>query len=1066
MKSRKKETTGVERSGGQLMRIAVFCLLLFCSATNIALYAISNEVVHLSLGGSYFYETQSNTVTVTGTVLDKEGEPIIGATILVRGLEGNGAATDLDGQFRITGVPVGSVLEVSFVGMVTQEVRVESASPLRITLLEDSEILDEVVVIGYGTQKKVNLTGSVATVDVEDLNNRANTNVLTSLQGAIPGVTIINRPGSAPSINFRGRGNLGTSSPLYVIDGTISTASEFSNLDPNVIESISFLKDASSASIYGSRAAYGVVLVTTKGGEAGKVRVSYSGLVGFKNPTYVPRTVNSADYARLSNEAIKNSNPSANPMYTDEQIGWFEDGSKPDEYGNSNWFDMLFGRNVPTTQHSASVSGGDAVRYYASVGYVNDKHFLPGRGLQRFNTNANFNADVTDWLRIRGGLRGVQRDNTRKLGTPGYTNMINIPSTFVARHSDGSFGTLDGGKEASKTSMIFNPLRQVYDGSWSTSRWRSITVDMGLDLMPLDGLRISGDMSYTFQDENSKSFKAQRPNLVNFLTKEVISGTGRAATDSQMSINTYDRDHFVTNLIANYSKVFSNVHDFSILAGLSYEDINWHRTYGHRKNFPNNELKDIASGSTAPENMYFGGTSNNENGMSQTKLFSVFGRINYAYDNRYLLEFNLRSDASSRFHPDNRVAIFPSGSLGWRVSQEDFMKEVEWIYDLKLRASYGTLGNINNVGDYDYQPTYGQSGFYIFDDKVSEGYAESKPANRNLSWEKVSIFDIGFDASFFQNKLSMVLDYYHKHTRDILLTPNIPKEIGLSSLPSQNLGEVLNKGVELALTWQDHVDEFSYSISGNVSYNKNEILNLGDSDPIIEDVWIKKVGKPIGEFYTYKTDGLLSEEDIKKGNYITDGIEPKPGDIKYVDLNGNGRLDGEDRTYTGNDVPFLTYGMNIYLACRGFDLSLTGQGVLGTKVNFQAEMAHAFFDHANPREWHLGRWTTENPNVNAVYPRIYERTDAHAKFNQYASDFWLFNSDYFRIKNITLGYAVPTSVIQSLGVNNLKVYLSLENFFTIRGDKRMLDFDPEASTGRAVSALGEKTLSVGVNLSF
>ncbi|MDD7559696.1 MAG: TonB-dependent receptor, partial [Porphyromonas sp.] len=977
-----------------------------------------------------------------------------------------GALSDLDGHFSITGIPANSTLRISYVGYKTQEIALAGQTSLNIKLIPDSEILDEVVVVGYGTQKKVNLTGAVSNIKVESINDRANTNILTSLQGAIPGVTIISRPGSTPSINFRGRGNLGSSEPLYVIDGVISTSTDFSNLDPNSIESISFLKDASSSSIYGSRAAYGVVLVKTKDGSNGKVRLAYSGLVGWKNPTYIPQTVSSADYARLSNEALWNTNPKATPLYTDEQIGWFEDGSKPDLYPNYNWYDQIYRKNVLTTQHSVAVSGGDKVRFYANLGYVKDNHFLPGRDMQRFNVNANFNTNVTDWLLVKGSVRATQKDDERKMGTPGYTNMINIPSTFVGRHSDGTFGTVDGGKQASKTSMNFNPIRQLNDGSWGTSRTRMMTTDAGIDLTPVEGLKISADASYNIFDSNSKNYTASRPSLVDFLSKEVISGTDRAASESKMTISTYERTHLITNLVANYNKTFGKVHDLSILVGTSYEDINWNQTYGHRKNYPNNDLKDIASGSDTPENMYFGGTSNNENGMSRYKLFSVFGRLNYAYDNRYLLELNLRNDSSSRFYSANRSALFPSASVGWRISEEDFMKDVDWIYNLKLRASYGTLGNINNVGDYDYLSTYAKSESYIFDDVIVEGYSENKPANEALSWEKVAIFDVGLDMSLWENKLSLVFDYYRKHTTDILLTPNIPNEIGLSSKPSRNLGEVLNYGVEFAATWQDHIGDFNYSVSGNLSYNRNEILFLGDSDPIISSPWIMKVGHPIGEFYTYKTDGLLTEDDIKNKRYITDGIVPNAGDIKYVDLNGDGKLGGEDRTFTGNDVPYLTYGLNLNLGYKNVDLAITGQGVRGVKVNFQAEMAYAFFDNATPRAYHLGRWTATNPDPAAVYPRIYERTDGHAKFNQYLSDFWLFNADYFRIKNITLGYTFDKGLISKIGFETAKVYLSLENYFTIRGDKRMLDFDPEAATGRAVSALGEKTVSLGLNFSF
>lgn len=1003
---------------------------------------------------------QADRITVTGQVHDEAGETVIGASVSVKGIAGKGAITDIDGRFTIKDIPANATLVVSYVGMKAQEIALNGRTSLSITLLPDQELLDEVVVVGYGTQKKVNLTGSVATIDTKDLNNRANTNVLNSLQGAIPGVTIISRPGSTPSINFRGRGNLGSSSPLYVIDGAISTSAEFSNLDPNVIESISFLKDAASSSIYGSRAAYGVVLVTTKSGEKGAVKVKYNGMVGFKNPTYVPQMVSSADYAILFNEALKNSNPNATPRFSEEEIGWLRDGSKPDYYPNSNWYDLILQKNALTTQHSASISGGEKVKFFASLGYVRNNHFFPGRSSDRYNASANFTTDVKPWLTVRGNLNAIQIDNQRKLGTPGYTNLMNIPATFVGRHTDGSFGTIQAGKQASKTSMIFNPLRQVYDGSWSYGRDRIVTMAAGIDIKPIDGLKISGDLSYHATTSTGKSYTASRPALKMFGTGETIVGTEKAASESKMNAYSSGYTHLISNLVANYNKTFNDVHEFGVLLGTSYEDMQNEGINGWRKLFPNNDLKDIHAGSDAPANTSIDGS------MSETKLFSIFGRINYAYAGKYLAEVNLRNDASSRFHKDHRSAIFPSFSLGWRISEEDFAKDLGWLYNLKLRASYGTLGNINNVGNYDYMSNYAKGNSYIFDQSVAEGYVESKPANTTLSWEKVSIADIGLDLGLFDNRLSMTLDYYNKHTTDILLTPNIPVEIGLAEKPSQNLGAVLNRGVEMAATWADHVGDFNYSVSGNLSMNKNTILNLGDSDPMIEGVWIKKVGHSIGEFYMYQTDGLLTKEDIESGNFITDGIAPNPGDIKYVDINKDGKLSGDDRTFVGNDVPWLTYGLNLYLAYKGLDLSIAGQGVQGTKVNFQAEMAFAFFDYANPRQYHLGRWSEANPNPQAVYPRIYDRTDSHAKFNQYASDFWLFNSDYFRIKNITLGYSLPKTWVETLSLSQAKLYLSLENFITLRADKRMKDFDPEAATGRAVSALGEKTVSLGVNLTF
>lgn len=1003
--------------------------------------------------------------TISGVVKDPKGEPIIGANIRVKENSANGTITNTNGEFKIHNLQKGQHLVISYIGYASVEIPVESDNHLNITLREDTNLIDELVVVGYATQKKVNLTGSVASIDTKQLSERANTDILKSLQGTIPGVTVISRPGSAPSINFRGRGNLGTSSPLYVIDGVISNPGTFQNLDPNTIESVSFLKDAASSSIYGSRAAYGVVLVKTKEGKNGKMTISYSGIMGVKNPTYISKTVSSADYARLYNEAIKNSNPDAAVRYSDEQIKHFETGDKPDLYPNSQWFEELLNKNVLTSQNSVSVSGGDKVKFYLGLGYVKDHNFIPGNHVDRYNFTTNVTTDINKWLTARAGIKAMMKNTDYKNGNPALMEFLRVSPTFVGVHSDGTIGTIDGGVQASKANMKNNPYRALHDGSWSQFRAKSSTIDLGIDIKPIEDLVLTTGISYTYSDDKNKSYSASRPVLIDFITKSPIAGSDQQ--ESKMDLNWREDTHLIANYLASYSRELGG-HHFSTLLGASYEDINMKRIYGHRKIFPTNTLEDIAAGSTVPDNMYFGGNSNNAPGMSTYKLFSLFGRINYDYLGKYLAELNIRNDASSRFAAKYRKATFPSFSLGWRMSEEAFMKEISWINNFKFRGSYGTLGNINNVGNYDYLATYKVGGNYVFDGKIAEGIKENKPANEMLSWEKVAILDLGLDLDLFKNRLSVVADYYKKHTKDILLVPNIPNEIGLGndSKPSQNIGEVMNKGFEAAISWRDEIGDFSYTVGTNFSYNHNEILNLGDSDPMIESYWIKKVGQAIGTFYGLKTDGLLTEEDIKSNNYISDGTEVQPGDIKYVDLNGDGKLDGNDRTYIGCDVPKWTYGVNVSLAYKGFDLSVFGQGVSGTKVRFGEEQAFAFFDDASPRKYHLNRWTTENPDPNAIYPRLYTRTDAHSKFNQKFSDFWLFESDYFRIKNITLGYTFNKSLIDKLGLSMLKVYLSAENYITLRKDHRMKDFDPESSSGRGVSALGEKTISLGVNLSL
>lgn len=408
-------------------------------------------------------QQQQQAKKVTGCVKDALGEPIIGASVVEKGAPTNGTITDFDGNFTLT--VSGNELQISYIGYLPQVVKVQSGvTSYNVTLKEDTKTLDEVVVIGYGTQKKVNLTGAVASVSTDDIKDRVQTNVLSAIQGTVPGVTIISRPGSTPSINFRGRGNLGTSAPLYVIDGAIADATVFSNLDPNTIESISFLKDAASSAIYGSRAAYGVVLVTTKGGKAEKMNVAYSGYVGVKTPTYLPDVLDSWDYATLLNEAKYNANPSGgkNQAYTNEEIGWFRDGSNPDYYPNTNWADLVLDKHVLTTQHSLNFSGGsEKVRFFSSVGYVFNDNFMPGVTDDRYNLNLNLQSDVTKWLTLKTGVKYIRNSSDTKNGTPWIANFVLVPSIMVAQQSNGEWGSIAGGKDATQTFMNSNPLRTL-----------------------------------------------------------------------------------------------------------------------------------------------------------------------------------------------------------------------------------------------------------------------------------------------------------------------------------------------------------------------------------------------------------------------------------------------------------------------------------------------------------------------------------------------------------------------------------------------------------------------------
>ena len=541
-------------------------------------------------------QQQQQAKKVTGCVKDALGEPIIGASVVEKGAPTNGTITDFDGNFTLT--VSGNELQISYIGYLPQVVKVQSGvTSYNVTLKEDTKTLDEVVVIGYGTQKKVNLTGAVASVSTDDIKDRVQTNVLSAIQGTVPGVTIISRPGSTPSINFRGRGNLGTSAPLYVIDGAIADATVFSNLDPNTIESISFLKDAASSAIYGSRAAYGVVLVTTKGGKAEKMNVAYSGYVGVKTPTYLPDVLDSWDYATLLNEAKYNANPSGgkNQAYTNEEIGWFRDGSNPDYYPNTNWADLVLDKHVLTTQHSLNFSGGsEKVRFFSSVGYVFNDNFMPGVTDDRYNLNLNLQSDVTKWLTLKTGVKYIRNSSDTKNGTPWIANFVLVPSIMVAQQSNGEWGSIAGGKDATQTFMNSNPLRTLSFDNWSKSTTENTMYDLGFDLKPIENLVISGQLDYKRYEYKSKSYSAEYPEVVHFETGKEIPGTGNSSPNS-MSMYWISNSNMMTTLTAKYDLKLGQ-HAVNFLVGTSYEHYKSERLYSKRTDFVSDGLEDIEQG--------------------------------------------------------------------------------------------------------------------------------------------------------------------------------------------------------------------------------------------------------------------------------------------------------------------------------------------------------------------------------------------------------------------------------------------------------------------------------------
>ena len=774
----------------------------------------------------------------------------------------------------------------------------------------------------------------------------------------------------------------------------------------------------------------------------------------------------------MLNEAFYNRDASngKNAAYSEDEIKWFRDGSKPDYYPNTKWADLVLDNPVVTTQHSLNFSGGsDKVRFFSGLGYLYDDKFMPGQSSQRYNLDINVAADVTKWLTLKSGVKFIRSTNKTEHGVASIGNFLMVPSTMVAQQSNGEWGSIAGGKAATQSFMNGNPLRALSKNNWSDGKTDNTMIDLGFDLKPVKGLVISGQGAFKGWESKSRGYTALQDNVKNFETGAEIPGTGVYTNEMNMFWQSENRTMYT--LTARYD--WSNkVHNIGILAGTSYEHYKYERLYTKWKDFVTDDLEDMTTGGEISKDQ----PDQNSYGtpLREYKILSYFGRLNYSLLDRYLFEANLRADASSRFHKDNRWGIFPSFSAGWRINQEDFMQQIDWINNLKIRASWGTLGNINNVGNYDYFQLYNNGADYNFDNEAVKGVLESKPANEKLGWETVALTDIGVDFDIFNGLLSLTADYYVKNTSDILLSYNVPLETGIWSNPSQNIAKVRNSGFELALTHRKSFGDFSYVVSANIATNHNEIKDMGESDDIIQNGgdkirYILREGESIGSFFGLKTDGLYTQEEIDAGHYYTYGRKPKAGDIKYVPQRENvewgSAINGEDRTIIGKDVPDFTYGINLNLQYKDFELSIFGQGVSGTMAGFESEQVSAFMLNSNPRKFHLGRWTEENPNPRAVYPRIY---GGHSldDYNQYFSDYQLFDADYFRIKTISLGYRVPSNLISKWGMSSLKFFLTGENLFTLRADHVMKDFDPEASSGRGIGSLGTKSVAFGVNVSF
>lgn len=975
---------------------------------------------------------QKNAKLITGVVTDAMENPIIGANVVQVGTI-NGTITNVNGKFTLN-VLIGSKLKVSYIGYNDRLITVSNINHYNITLKEDAEVLDEVVVVGYGTQKKVNLTGSIATISAEKLVNRTSSNVTNMLAGQMPGVTIIqntSQPGAdAGVLRVRGLGTMGDAGAMVVVDGVEST---MSSVDPNDIETISVLKDAAASAIYGVRAANGVILITTKKGSKGRTIVSYDGYVGWQSPSRMPKFLDSYNYAVLMNEAYTNDGQQA--PYDNTALQKFKDGSDPDFYPNSDWLGTLLSENGLFNNHHLSIKGGgEKVTYSLTFNYHYKDGLIVNTNYNKFNVRANIDAQINKRLKLTTNM-AVYRSNMTA-PADGISNLMH----YAFRETPVTPIQLSNGNYALFKNE-HNSVAYAREGGLYKETQNNFQGNVGMELDIIDGLKLRGIAASTFN-------LTDNPTHVNTMTF-YQAGSDVPVKKTTNSIKESDIKSMELNLqtYLDYNKTFGK-HAFAVMIGYSqiYRQTRYLQAY--RKNLPNsNSLDQINAGEVTGQTTY--GTE------IEYALRSAFGRVNYAFNDRYLLEANLRYDGTSRFPKNSRFGAFPSFSVGWRISEEDFFK-AKWVDNLKLRASWGLLGNQETVDAdgnatyYPYQNTYLFGYDYSFNNVLASGISISNPmANRSITWEKTDQWNVGVDASFLGNKLTLGADWFRKETRDILLQLPVPNTLGVDA-PMQNAGVVRNKGVELQLGHNNQINDWTYSIGANFSYVATKIIDLKGGD-----VPGQSVGDPLWTYYGYVCDGIFqNEEEIKNHPKQTMGT-PVPGDLKYRDLNGDNVIDSRDRKVLGSYFPKINFGLSFSVKYKNMDLSFLLQGAGDVKSAPVEEIRYAFYNGGKVTEQHLNRWTPDNPN--ATYPRLSMKDSK----NRVTSSFWMQDASYAKLRNLQVGYSLPKQLVAKYGISALRFYCSIDNLFLISGFEGV---DPEAISGSYYPLT--RDYSFGLNVAF
>jgi len=1024
-------------------------------------------IVFLLLG---ITTTFAQNITVKGSVIDKTGEHLPGVSVLVKG-QTAGSVTDVNGNYSIN-VPANAVLTFSYIGYKTLEIPVANQSAINVTLDATANDLSEVVVIGYGTQKKAVVTGAISQVNAADLQDQQVIRVDQALQGRAAGVLVqqsSGAPGSGPSLAIRGSNSLTNNSPLYVIDGVVWDNGGYDLLNPNDIESIDVLKDASAA-IYGSRASNGVILITTKKGKMGPSKVTYDFYYGTQNVMKKLDMVNATQYATLRNESVTNDGGTA-PF------------TNPSQYGvGTNWQNEIFG-SAPIMQHTLALSGANETSsYYTSIGYLDQKgivmpdesdykrmnikintNYTPKKWLNFgenftyaytrsttfFNTNSEFGGPLSDAINL-DPITPVLANNPASLPNAG---IYSAQANYLVRNAQG----IPYGISPYVANEIGNPLAvmQTINGNYNWSH--NLVGDVFMQVEPIKGLKIRTEIAGKQAFYGTESF--QPLYYINSLIQNETNTQQNRSSNQNLEWN-WD------NTIS-YGKTI-NKHTLNVLLGTSAEEES-----GYTASI--NYIGEPAfTSQTASFNYTLPAASRIGSGSDQQPLHrdSYFGRITYDYDQKYLFSGTLRRDGSSKFGADRVYGTFPSASIGWIATKESFFPKNSFVDYLKVRASYGVLGNELALNEFQYTPIVGGQGggTYIIGNQLVSGFGPNTLANPGLQWERTKSADIGFDAIIFHD-FNVTVDVYNKKTDDLLEQQPLPAYAGLSAAPYANVGGIQNKGIELQLGWNKRFSQdWSFSANGNISYNHNQVTslgilpfqNIGTFQNSAYNLQRNVVGQPQNEFFGFQTVGVFQSQAEINGYKDANGnlFQPnaKPGDLKYASMTGVGPIGPNDRTSLGNPIPSWTYGFNLHATWKQFDISMFGQGVWGNKI-FQA-YRRLDISTANYMTTALNAWTPSNPSTTT--PRL---TDADPNGNYTKpSSYYLQSGSYFRVKTLQLGWTLPQSMAKKWDMNRMRVYVSANNLATIT---KYNGYDPEVAGGIERGVYPQaRTLMVGLDLTL